>query len=106
MNNSEKYNGWTNAETWSFALHIDNDEGLQSMVTNAVAEIMQDDTYDIKSYQVAEYLKDLMDQLKEWRFDGGVNTEVIAIVYDIGSAWRIDYREVAEHYITTYNENK
>ena len=105
--NIENYNGWTNRETWAFALHIDNEAWLSQTVADAVSEIITDDTCDVKPYQVAEYLKNVMDQLKAWRFeDNEVNQDIVSIVDDIGSDYRIDYRELAEYYISNFKENK
>ena len=39
----EKYNGWTNYETWAVKLWIDNDEGLQSMVEEMADEHKEGD---------------------------------------------------------------
>src|SRR5690348_15456796 len=42
----ERYNGWTNRETWAVALHINNDQGWQESiretVRNTVEGIQQD----------------------------------------------------------------
>src|SRR5690242_7741005 len=32
----ERYNGWTNRETWAVALHINNDQGWQESVHEAL----------------------------------------------------------------------
>jgi hypothetical protein len=64
--NTEKYNGWTNYETWLCKLWIDNDEGSQDYwieeAQNAYDNAEAEDSFT-KSERAA---LDLMDNLKDW----------------------------------------
>jgi hypothetical protein len=105
--NTEKYNGYTNRETWTLALNIDNDDSLSYVVIEAVKQIMVQHTSN-QVYFVIKYLENFVDQLQEWRFDeasGNINQGLVSILDDIGSTWRIDYNELAHKYIQEYKEN-
>ena len=62
----EKYNGWTNYETWNVALWIDNDEGMYYTARDMAASIGEamDDPRDDDEIRDGRYT--LADQLKGW----------------------------------------
>ena len=60
MSTDEKYNGWTNRETWLVALHINNDQGFQEMtherLREAVGEVVVgDEGYEDKDVPLLDW---------------------------------------------------
>ena len=56
---NDKYNGWTNYETWNWKLWIDNDEGWQERVIEAA-----NDCGDV--YSLSQWLEADCDDLQDW----------------------------------------
>jgi len=98
-----KYNGWTNYETWNYALWLDNDDGAQRFWAERATECFTLAEAD-KSFTRAERATlTLADELKEdceeraeeWMpkqsgpFADAVN----------GYISEINWYEIAEHYI-------
>lgn len=82
-----EYNGWVNRETWATDLHLSNDEGLYSMVCELAGRCQS-------IYELEDAIKDFVEvELKDF---AGFNAELTKIFDDIGSLWRIDWREIAE----------
>jgi hypothetical protein len=91
----EEYNGWTNRETWATALHIDNDEGLYRTVKDwAVSNIEEQESESEAVTVLAESIEDFVTELLETDWDG-----VKHMRYDIGSLWRVNWREIANSFI-------
>lgn len=94
---SEKYNGWTNYETWLVNLWADNDQESyqfwreQSQAAYDNAE--KDDTFTREERAAL----DLADELKEWY----TPPEVTGIWADMINAAlsEVNWYEIAEHYI-------
>lgn len=77
--NNDKYNGWTNRETWAVHLYITNDEGLYHLLSN----------------QTAHDLKEFFEIEQENMIEGHDQTrEMRMVLTDIGSLWRVNWREV------------
>ena len=104
---SETYNGWTNRETWAFMLHINNDQGIQCEIHEKVREASVDDYGDLMEHEwarvenVAEALREWYDDVTSgdyWRDTFATETPrgVELMREDVGSKWRIDWRECAE----------
>ena len=91
---SESCNGWSNRETWSLMLYVNNDEGLFDSAREAVAGLST--------------LWEQADAMKEWAETlftraGYVDTfgdtwpDALAdIACEIGSLDRVDWRECVE----------
>lgn len=43
----EKYNGWTNWETWNVSLWLDNDESLYNAVRGLTTEALEETTKEL-----------------------------------------------------------
>ena len=84
MSTDEKYNGWTNRETWAVALHINNDQGWQESVFEALRDRDEPsewlDTHDSMSAGTAaryageairENVEDTLDLLLQDVFEHG-----------------------------------
>ena len=106
------YNGWTNRETWAMALWIGNEYGWQTDV-DAMADALLNDEWDsipdwiVSQTQAFGYLQyRLSDQIKEYMeamfdIDEGLMEprQIIALLHDIGSLYRVNYQEIAVHYM-------
>ena len=113
----QDYNGWKNRETWATALHINNDEGLQNEMEGKVSDLIEKHEGDAD-----EVISDLEEWLEEWitnlvspnwwREELGCEMSRGAemIREDIGSLWRVDWREIAENLsydeLETYNREQ
>ena len=120
--NRETYNGWANRETWAVALHINNDQGWQESVLetvrNTVDGITQDppawlDPADLNDVFYANRAGDAIRENVEELFDAegfepGEYTErlrdVLRVVTDIGSLWRVDWRELGAAFLSDLGE--
>lgn len=99
--NAEEYNGWTNRETWATALHINNDQALQETAEEyAIEEIKgHDEDEEINAYHLGE-------TFQTWITEDLLTLENIAgnqglfnMLTDIGSLYRVNWREIAESFI-------
>lgn len=91
----ETCNGWSNRETWSLMLHVQNDEGLDASAREAVAG-----EYEYE-HQRADALREWADTL--FTRAGYVDTfgdswpDALAdIACEVGSLDRVDWRECVE----------
>jgi len=103
----EKHNGWTNRETWAMALHLDNDQGLcDEMLDLAKQEIDgHDEGEEINSYHLGERMKDWIEG-EVLDFDNvSLNRNAYIMLTDIGSLYRVEWREVADHYLDQVKES-
>ena len=103
---AQEYNGWTNRETWATMLHIDNDQGLQEIAMDyaktAREEHREDDSENPEAnISLAVYC--LEETLKNWIEEDLLTRENIAeseglwlMLTDIGSLYRVNYREIAD----------
>ena len=96
MTKEDTYNGWSNRETWAVALHIDNDQGMQEMVWEYAK--------GKESHEIEPYIRDIVEDIFRNVFDGSTNEHAARMVEDIGSLWRVDWREVAKHYEATNDD--
>ena len=80
---SEEYNGWTNRETWCAALWINNDQGMQEYA----AELARRDDY-------GDAIRDMVDEIAGDVTAGHATHDAITMILDIGSLWRVDWREI------------
>lgn len=107
----ETYNGWTNRETWATALHIDNDEGFYNQRMNCCRHAQDNAiaTEYASHEQVATRM--LADDLRLWvegmyddfLYDGHRDERVALMIGDVGSLWRVNWREIAENWLSDYD---
>ena len=88
----EKYNGYTNYETWLWSLWLDNTEGLSDYWITRANEIKKDS--DNPLHDVAEALLFDADEMAEqWMPEqSGVFADLIN-----GAMSKIDWRDIAEN---------
>lgn len=92
----EEYNGWTNRETWATALHLNNDQGLYETVRDWASSNWEEQESETEAVTVlAESIEDFVEELLETDWDG-----VKYMRYDIGSLYRVNWREIAESFIS------
>jgi len=90
----QDYNGWTNRETWAVALWINNEEGLYNQAQDLVQEAREcqdNDALNCLSDALENFIYDFFDD--EWE-------NFKAMRNDIGSLWRVNWREIAESFLS------
>lgn len=94
----QEYNGWTNRETWALVLWINNDEGLQHTAMDyaltAIAEKGEGDNAALYSYEQA--LENWITEDLLIRENVSDNEILFSMLTDIGSLYRVNWREAAE----------
>jgi hypothetical protein len=103
MNESEKYNGWTNYETWLVNLWMDNDSGSQEYWTESALEFMdsaiesEDDSDSMRNsaaYYMGESIKESHDEFQPDECITGVYADLLN-----ASLRSVNWYEIAKHYI-------
>lgn len=107
----ESYEGWSNRETWAVALHVNNDEGWQESVREALRE-MDSFGWEVTPRVVAEagdIIRENVEarldgHLLESREDGRITFRLWDVLRDIGSLWRVDWSELGASFLTDLAE--
>ena len=97
---SEKYNGWTNYETWLVNLWIDNDQGLYEDAKDQAREGLR------RGNSARKIGEDFGDQLETSLRDSNQWPEAGMIADIIATFWHeIDWEEIAEHWVEGMEED-
>lgn len=97
LQNAGEFNGWTNRETWATALHINNDEGLLNPLINVAK--LHDSTPELADEIQAFIVDDVLE------FDNvSTNRSAFLMLSDIGSLYRVNWREIAESILEQVSE--
>ena len=89
--NDETYNGWTNRETWTFMLHVQNDQGLIESARERL-ELTDGDNWLIDS--LADWAESMFTRAGYADEYGDTWPDALAdIAAEIGSLWRINWSE-------------
>jgi len=101
------YQGWSNRETWATNLWIENDEALSEIVADYARQEIEghDKEEEINPYHLGEALKSwIEDNLLTLENIKG-NRDLWLMLTDIGSLYRVNWRELAGYYIDIVKEN-
>jgi hypothetical protein len=103
--NKEKYNGWTNYETWDVALWIDNEQGSYNYWRDRAKEILDSEQIDENSsdelinqskensrYALAEELKDYFEDNNPLADQANTYTDLLRAALS-----EVNWNEIARH---------
>jgi len=104
----EDYNGWTNRETWATALHINNDQSLQETAEEYAIEAR----YSHDEDSTCNIIGCLAESIEQWITEDLLTLENIAgnqglfsMLTNIGSLYRVNWREIAESFLDVVKES-
>jgi hypothetical protein len=99
---AQEYQGWSNRETWAAALHIGNDSSLYEIARDYAQIALKDerDGEELNSYYLGETFKNWIEEdlLTLENITG--NRDLWLMLTDIGSLYRVNWREIAEGYLS------
>jgi hypothetical protein len=105
--NDQEYNGWSNRETWATALHINNDQYLYENARDYTKEELAGHNQDeaINPYFLGEVLQNWIegDLLTLENISG--NFGLFNMLTDIGSLYRVNWREIADSFLSEMKVN-
>ena len=102
-----KYNGWTNYETWNVALWIDNEEGSYNYWRETAQEVYDESEADKSFTRDERAALDLKDRLKS-EFEEAMPELGASMWADLlGAAMsEVNWYEIAEHYIADVDKEE
>lgn len=96
MSTDERHNGWANRETWAVSLYLNNDQTWQEGCQEAVQLYAGESLSPWEAGDaVLEYVEDLAYSVSEGTAD---RTTRLAVL-DMGSLWRVDWREIGASFL-------
>lgn len=99
----QDYNGWTNRETWACALWINNEPGFYYHAQDMTAGY-QDDKSGLAD-ALEEWIGELLDMEEVLSAPPAHRKELISMSKDIGSLYRVNWREIAESFLSEMEVN-
>ena len=99
----EEYNGWSNRETWATMLHLDNDQALYEIARDYAKREMEENS-DQARYELAQTLQNWIEEDLLTRENIAGNQGLWIMLTDIGSLYRVNWREIADYLITSISE--
>lgn len=97
---SNKYNGWTNWETWNANLWIDNDwrmsESFAMQAGDLLSSFEPDEAIERLSGRIEEYFREQMPELNG-KLDGFFD-DVLSMAMR-----EVNWREIAKHYVEEFD---
>lgn len=95
---TQEFQGWTNRETWATMLHIDNDQVLLETALDYARQEIEghDKGEEINAYYLGETIKSWIEDDLLTRENIAGNEGLWLMLTDIGSLYRVNYREIAE----------
>jgi hypothetical protein len=107
MNSDKTYNGWTNYETWSVALWIDNNQGSYSLSRSIAQDAWDEAKADriLTREERARY--DLSEALKNW-IEEGSPLDDASLYSDLLSTAlsEVNWDEIASHYLDEIDQDE
>lgn len=120
---TDTYEGWSNRETWCAQLWMTNEEGIyeevreqaRELLIEAIGDLAPDepgeqagsmlDAKNAAAYELATYLRDMWEG---WAADiiddPHIHKGYASMVLDVGSLYRVDWKEIAESWIVDARE--
>ncbi len=105
---TERFNGYENKETWAVHLHLSNDKSSYEYVMEAMRGIAHDvhqgpelangDKKLLIRHQFEDWLRETMEALWETPVES-LSADSWRMILDVGSLWRVNWREVAEGFL-------
>ena len=103
---NEKYNGWTNRETWACNLWLTNDESIYNETLRVLREADKLDRKNgTKTIEKQDALKEFVEDLQSQEEFGKPESELTAMFKDIGSLWRVNWAEIVESFKEDLRDN-
>lgn len=93
---SDKYQGWSNKETWATNLWLSNTEEFYRDVELAKEEIIsREKSKKEQLWKLSDYIERYVRDLKDEFYDKN-NNDLSGMFNDIGSVWRVNFYEIAK----------
>lgn len=101
----EKYNGWSNYETWAVKLHWDNNEGDHNYITELAEEYFnRGDAFYIFGDKLKEIYTEIFESVIEQ--EGKPTEEAKNMVRDVGAGHDVNWNEIANAYYEDIIQNQ
>jgi hypothetical protein len=105
---AERYNGWTNYETWLVNLWMDSEQGSQEFFRETAREIYDGprNPYRAHMTRAADAGLTFADWLKEYHEENRPEMPTCGVYYDLlsGALSEVNWGEIARHYIEAMQE--
>jgi len=95
-------NGYKNRETFDVITWLDNEESSQNLMKEWAQELLEDNPADEQGdlgsayYAMGARVKEYFDELNDY---DNLTRETFLMLMDIGSLYRVSWREIGERYI-------
>lgn len=110
MSDSEQYEGWTNRETWAVALHINNDQGWQENLFDALRDAQEtwreeqdDESSEMDSATAGTVVQDSVEEALDVLLAASPS-EYAMVRDDLGSLWRVNWDELGAAFLRDLRE--
>ena len=96
MTTDEKYNGWTNYETWAFMNWVGSSQPLQNFARSWVGDTAKN------GVETLEFIRQVQDfnRLAHWEIENTKSSDATLMLNDMGSLAnfnKVNSAEVADH---------